>query len=230
MPESQRKKLFEGFWRVGDFNTQNAYVCGCVKVVEVAKRYSESGGESRRANSRVYYVRNGRVSARVCKVAFLRIHGISNGRLDRALKAQSDEGGSPHNDQRGCHVPPNKTPEASLEFVREHISCFPKYKSHYSRSDNPNKHYLSPDLTINKMYQLYKEECSKQAKAPVSEWVYRQVFNKEFNLSFGRCVWIVQYSRIHTAHLTLHIECMGVYSNVLTHTHTHTLTHHTHAV
>ena len=54
-----------------------------------------------------------------------------------------------------------KTPEASLEFVQEHISCFPKYKSHYSRSDNPSKHYLNPDLTINKMYQLYKEECFK---------------------------------------------------------------------
>ena len=144
------------------------------------------------------------MSARVCKVAFLRIHGISNGRLDRALKAQSDEGGSPHNDQQGCHVPPNKIPEASLEFVREHISCFPKYKSHYSCLDNPNKHYLSPDLTINKMYQLYKEECSKQAKAPVSEWVYRQVFNKEFNLSFGRCLDspILSYSHCspHTTH------------------------------
>ena len=95
--ESQRKRLFEGFWKAGDFNVQNAYICGCVKVVQIAKQYSESGAESRRANLRVYYVRNGRVSAHVCKVAFLKIHAITNGRLDRALKAQ-EEGGSPHND------------------------------------------------------------------------------------------------------------------------------------
>ena len=94
------------------------------------------------------------MSARVCKVVLSRIHAITNGRLDRALKAQAD-GGSPHNDQRGHHTPPNKTSEASLAFMWEHISSFPKYKSHYSRSDNSNRHYLSPDLTINKRHQLY---------------------------------------------------------------------------
>ena len=136
----QRKRLFEGFWKTADFNVQNAYICGCVKVVEVAKWYTASGAESRRANSRVFHVRNGRVSTCLCKVAFLAIHGISNGRLERALKPQADLGGSPHNDQRGHHLPPNKTTEESLALVWEHISSFPKYKSHYSRWDNPKRH------------------------------------------------------------------------------------------
>jgi len=35
--EPQRKRLFEGFWKTADFNIQNAYICGCVKVVEVSK-------------------------------------------------------------------------------------------------------------------------------------------------------------------------------------------------
>ena len=35
------------------------------------------------------------------KVAFLRILGIPNGRLDRALKAQQKSSGLPHADQRG---------------------------------------------------------------------------------------------------------------------------------
>ena len=135
VPEARRERLFEGFWRSADFNAQNAYICGCVKVVEVAKRYVESGAASRRTSSRVYYVKNGRVLTRVCKVAFLRIHAISNGRLDRALKAQSESGGSLHNDQRGSHPPPNKTTEESLAFVKEQISTFPKYKSHYSVAD-----------------------------------------------------------------------------------------------
>jgi len=79
--ERQRKRLFEGFWKTADFNVQNAYICGCVKVVEVSKRYTARGAESRCANSRVFYVRNGRVSTRVCKAALLAIHAISNGQL-----------------------------------------------------------------------------------------------------------------------------------------------------
>ena len=39
----------------------------------------------------------------VCKAVFLRIHTINNSRLNWALKAQVDDGGSPHNDQRRCH-------------------------------------------------------------------------------------------------------------------------------
>ena len=77
---------------------------------------------------------------------------MSNGRLGRALKAQADNGGQ--------RPPANKTTDADLEDVKKHILSFPKYQSHYSRSDNPHRHYLSPDLCITKMYLLYKDECS----------------------------------------------------------------------
>lgn len=49
---------------------------------------------------------------------------------------------------------------------------------------------------------------------PVLEWVYRNVFNEEFNLSFGRCVTIT-HAYTHTAYTTL----------PLFHTHAHTHTH-----
>ena len=184
--ESQRKKLFEGFWSSADFNVQNAYICSCVKVTEIARRYTSSGSSSRRSHSRIYYVCNGSVSSKVCKTAFLRIHGLSNGRLDRALQAQAKSGGSPHSDQRGHHEPGNKTGDADMNYVKEHINSFPKYQSHYSRSDNPNRHYLSPSLSVALMYTLYKEKCAEDGMNPVSDWVYRKVFKEEFNLSFGR--------------------------------------------
>jgi hypothetical protein len=120
----------------------------------------------------------------VCKVAFLRIHGVTNGRLNRALQASAE--GSPHLDQRGRHTPANKTADDDIAFVKEHIQSFPMYKSHYSRADNPNKYFLSSDLSIAKMFELYGTHCTKEEKHPVSEWVYRKVFNENFNLSFGR--------------------------------------------
>ena len=159
MAEDQRKKLFEGFWSNANFNTQNAYICGCIKVVEIKRRYTTRGSGCRRSNSRVYYVTSGSgVSVRVCKTAFLRIHDLSAGRVDRALKAFSEAGGSPHMDKRGRHTPGNKTPEDDLHFVKEHIRSFPQYQSHYSRADNPHRQYLSPELTITKMYRLYRQK------------------------------------------------------------------------
>lgn len=186
VPEAQRKRLFNGFWESASFDIQNAYICGCVKVVHVTRRYTTSGNSSRRSKSRLYFVNNGSVSVKVCKTAFLRIHAISNGRLDRALKASAVLGGSPHSDQRGRHEPGNKTSENKRDLVKRHIESVPKYQSHYSRSANPHRQYLSPSLSLAKMYLLYKEKCAEDGEEPVSDWVYRKVFNEEYNLSFGR--------------------------------------------
>ena len=70
--------------------------------------------------------------------------------------------------------------------MREHISCFPKYASHYSRKDNPNRQYLSENLSIGKMFQLYPEKCQDLQIQPVKEWCYRRIFVTDFNLSFHR--------------------------------------------
>ena len=51
---------------------QNAYLCGCVKVLPVARHYTS---KLRRGNTRAYYMNNGERSVRICKTAFLRIHG-----------------------------------------------------------------------------------------------------------------------------------------------------------
>jgi len=221
--EPQRDSL-RGSGKQPISTSQNAYICGCVKVVEVSKRYTARGAESRRANSRGFYVKKGRVSTRVCKAAFLEIHAISDGRLERALKAQADLGGS-HNDRRGRHPPPNKTTEESLALVRgEHISSFPKYKSHYSRSDNLTRHYLSPKLSINRMYQLYKERCSGQGKNPVSGCTDRCSTKSSICLLEGM--------------LTILNSCLHTHTHTHTHAHTHMHAHmhprpyartHTHA-
>ena len=73
-----------------------------------------------------------------------------------------------------------------MAFIDEHIQSFPSYTSHYSRSDNPNRKYLSPDLTLSKMYSLYRDTCNEKGSKPVSDWIYRKVFNEQHNLSFGR--------------------------------------------
>lgn len=141
-----------------------------VHVVEVSRRYgSTTPSSSRRSNTRTYYVKNQEISTRVCKTAFLRIHCVSNGRVDRALKGQASRGGCLHTDQRGRHTPGNKTNDGVIATVKEHIQSFPHYQSHYSRKDNPHKLYLSPHLSITKMYNLYKDKFVEMTQNHVSE-------------------------------------------------------------
>ena len=90
---------------------------------------------------------------------------------------QGDHGGSPHADHRGQQI---STRNTDIDFVKEHIESVPKYQSHYSRSSNPNRHYLSPDLSITKFYLLYKDVCFAEDKAVDSEWVYRKIFDEEY--------------------------------------------------
>ena len=98
IPEDRRRALYVGFWNTADFNVQNTYLCGCIKVSQVKRRYTEKAKDSRRGYSREYYVNNGNESVKVCKAAFRSIFAVSDGRINRALKAS----GAPHTDRRGC--------------------------------------------------------------------------------------------------------------------------------
>lgn len=125
------------------------------------------------------------VGKRVCKEFFLRTFDISVRRFQVVCR-KTTELGMTEPDKRGKKEPPNKIKESSKKFVITHINMFPKYKSHYSRKDNPNTKYLSGELSINKMYKLYEEFCFEKQEAPVKQSYYRFIFNTEFNLRFHK--------------------------------------------
>ena len=130
------------------------------------------------------------------------LFAVSDGRINWAFKAQAGAEGSPHNEGNqatNCHIK-NKL------YVQEHIESFPKYQSHYSRKDNPNHFLLLPTLNLLKMFQHYKTKCAADGQEPVSEWKYRQIFNSEYNLSFGRyaCTHIhIHKQNTHTPHVNV---------------------------
>ena len=112
----------------------------------------------------MYFVKNGAMSKEVCRAASLGIHGISSGRLDRTIQAQIKTGGTLHCDEHCQHAPGNKTTEDDIPFIKQHINSFPHYQSHYSCQDNTHRKYLSPELSIATMYQLYKEKCTEEER------------------------------------------------------------------
>ena len=98
----------------------------------------------------------------VCRAfCYMYVHGFGEKRLLVLCKKIEDSGGL-EPDKRGKHEKHYSVGEDVKELVREHIRSFPARHSHYSRQDNAEKVYLSPELSIAKLpsmstppYQTY---------------------------------------------------------------------------
>lgn len=179
LPEERQRELHTSFYGLQSFNLQTSYLFSLVKVVNKLRKYTENQN-SQRDKTRIYYIPDATgEEKKVCKSFFQAVFQVSSGRLDRLLKTKPIGAPSPC-DKRGKHPPANKTNEAQKNKVRDFIKQFPSYESHYCRPKSNHRRYLAPDLSIGKMYNLYKNESNNS----VSYFVFREIFNKEFNLHF----------------------------------------------
>ncbi|KAJ8874297.1 hypothetical protein PR048_025143 [Dryococelus australis] len=83
-------------------------------------------------------------------------------------------------DTRGKTPPSNNCTPEKLQEVKDHISAFPLYKSHYTCRES-SRTYLPPYLNLQVMYDLYCEGKEK----PVSRGIYEREFHK-VNISFKK--------------------------------------------
>lgn len=174
---------FENFHTIGDFGKQNAYLCGLTHQAPIQSRRPRSGEKGEKRGTNLFHIQNGASTLRVCKKFFLSTFAVSDGRLTRAL-SKFRAGHVPGVDLRGKHVAAQKITPEQIQSVKDHINEFPSFQSHYTRKDNPNRKYLSPELNLSKMFQLYTEWCQENDINPVKEYYYRNVFNNSFNLQF----------------------------------------------
>ncbi|XP_053366721.1 uncharacterized protein LOC128540767 [Clarias gariepinus] len=115
----------------------------------------------------------------VCKATFISVLGISKDRVARVCQYFAAHC-APRPELRGGprNVEQNK---AKRDSIRQHISQFQCQASHYGRKDSPGCKYLPSDLTVAKMYSLFKEQHHCQ----ISYSLYYSVFKSDFNLGFG---------------------------------------------
>ncbi|XP_049775501.1 uncharacterized protein LOC126162803 [Schistocerca cancellata] len=92
----------------------------------------------------------------------------------------------PKEDGRGKYGNyPYKFQDEAVQSVREFLNAIPKYNSHYSRQQNPNKVYLDCDLTTASLFRdKYFEYCNEKQDPAVSESKFREIFVSEFNIGF----------------------------------------------
>lgn len=183
-------------------NLQDSHLAGLIKTLPVKQRRTRKGNvhneddstEEQERNMKFfhsvsffYHIRSKTVNSdhfsdvKVCRNAFLSLHGISRARLRRIQDSLAQTSSAPV-DKRGSHENrPNKIPIEVEHLIQQHIKSFPARQSHYSLRKNPHKYYLPETLTIKIMYRLFLE----QYKINVSYKVYWKVFTTKFNIKFG---------------------------------------------
>ena len=68
------------------------------------------------------------------------------------------------------------------ERVKSHIGKFVPLETHYSRAKNCERQYLSSDLIIAKMHEMFNKEYPQTA---VQYEYYRRIFCNYFNIGFS---------------------------------------------
>jgi len=183
IPQDVKESIHAAFYQL-DENGKNAYLFGCIEAYQ--PKCFITTAERHRKWSYSYSVLIDGSRRKVCCRALCRLHDIGKKKVRSLCGKVSSGCNSAPCDMRGKHHNrPKKLAADVIDRVKQHIASFPSETSHYSRTKNPNRKYLSPLLSINKMYNLYKNECDKNNILPVSSASYRKLFTEEFNLGFG---------------------------------------------
>lgn len=187
-----RQQLLGDFYQIGSHDTQNKYIYGLIeRCVPRQRKQCRSTGKPR-LNTYRYFVRNVRGERiQVCKDTFCQLHAIGKRGVE-VVASKLASGVLFSGDNRGSHASrPHAIQDEVKAKIREHIESFPARETHYSRQDNRKCKYLPETLSIARMHRLflgkYQPEVNLEDgdKPEVKEWLFRKIFNEEYNIGFG---------------------------------------------
>ncbi|KAK9744484.1 hypothetical protein QE152_g7732 [Popillia japonica] len=130
VPEATRRTIIKNFNLMESVNEQNSYLCGLISVLSIQRRRSRN--DEAEANfgeaSYSYMVRllvDGLAKEeKICKTAFMSIHGIKRKKDEYLVSSLKATGNAPK-DKRGKHQNhPSKLSDECLEAVSKHIKSF----------------------------------------------------------------------------------------------------------
>uniref|UniRef100_A0A6P7FS28 Uncharacterized protein LOC114333425 n=1 Tax=Diabrotica virgifera virgifera TaxID=50390 RepID=A0A6P7FS28_DIAVI len=182
--EITRHDIHDFYWGLGNYEKQRNWLISCVKKVDILRRKTEAQ-YSRRQNSYKYFIRWDDKILEVCQQFLLQTLGISQTVMRYAIKHAVQN--TCKIDQRGKHEPANKTSSDMINKIHDFIKQLPAVPSHYCRNRSSRK-YLPQELrNVSFLYRIFikhEEVNGRSKKDCVSLKVFRNVFNKDFNLGF----------------------------------------------
>lgn len=180
---NRQKEIFDSYYKLQNWTEKTLYLRSLTKTTSAKENLNPIISLKQKKIFNNYYLSDeSGVQHQVCLAFLLNCVQINRSRLFNAVKTKTSNENA--KDNRGNRIT-KKTNEDDIAFAMNFISSFPTYESHYKISQS-NKKYLSPFLTIKRMYREYCLKCNFEQKKPLSEWKFSDIFNTEFNLSFAR--------------------------------------------
>lgn len=173
-----QKVVFNAYWGLGSYNQRFIFISSLIEISEKATQTLKKNDirSKNRQNTAFYFIETNGVKLQVCKACFLDTFGETAGFIRNVITKKLNDPIS-LKDNRGKSTPSNKFSDEKLSAIKNHINSFPAYESHYSRRHSSKK-YLSSNLSISKMHELYCEE-----NEIISLTKYAQIFHT-MNLKF----------------------------------------------
>ncbi|KAL4718653.1 hypothetical protein ACJJTC_013382 [Scirpophaga incertulas] len=178
----ERQEIFNTYWSLGSLQRQRDFLNSCINIQNIVCRRVKNVAQPRKPNSWFSFVKNGQ-TRRICKTFLLNTLGIAQRTLRTVIEAKSSDCGIAPTDQRGNHGKQPKSDPEVLESVRQHINSVPRVESHYLRA-NTSREFIDGGLTLAALHRDY--ECQRRSvrKEAATLFIYSQIFNREFNISF----------------------------------------------
>ena len=187
--DDQRKDIFSAFQSISDLMLQRQFVVRHIEIIDVKRRLKETAANKgnstpRRAVSKNYFLTVDGLKIQVCQKMFLNTLSISE-QMARTSMSKVSPTGTIEKDKRGGRQSDKVIARDShiKETVQSHINRFPRVESHYCRSDT-TRQYLHPDLTKQKMYDMFCKEWVPKQNPPSFRYYEETV--KSLNLSIHR--------------------------------------------
>lgn len=171
---NRQEEIFSAYYKFENWTRKTLFLRSLTKKISVKENLKPIINLKNRNFSHKYYLSDQTgVQHQVCSTFLLNCVQITQSRLFNATKTiTSNENAK---DNRGNRLA-KTTNENVISFAKDFICSFPTYESHYKISRS-NIKYLSPFLTISRMYREYCLKCNFKRKKPLSEWKFRNIFN-----------------------------------------------------
>lgn len=167
-----RREIWKTYWEM-TYTERRKWLASCIKNVNIQRRRvrvnEEGNTQFRKKTNRIYFLKKDGTDSKVCLSFLLKTLGYSSDSVITELaKAMSK---APLN----VYVKENRGRKkgnlCDYKLIEAHINSYNPVVAHYRRHNAPNVRYLPPGLTINMLYEDFK---NKHPQASSKE-TYRKV-------------------------------------------------------
>lgn len=181
------RRFNQKFYAKADRLVQNNFILRHVTVETPKRKRSRSGNvdsQGKQVTTKYYIpsLRDGHVSnVPVCKKMFIETLLVSRDRVQNICKKFLETGTesveSRGGDRKSVLFTEKKT------AVKNFIQSIPVLESHYCRGKNIQRQYLSSDLSIKRLWNMYQNNCDPNLKVKYD--YFRNIFDIDYNIGFG---------------------------------------------